>query len=127
MYGKKQGATYKINFDFLKYGVFRSYGVGRGYVMANGTVVKGYRVYSGKGSKGESTVNLMKKGYTLKEIKRMKRVSRFAEVKRTPLDWFNTHVSNEIETLADLVQNYYGDDALRNMMANIDKIKITKK
>ena len=42
------------------------------------------------------------------------------------IDWIDGHIDQNIHELADLVQGYYGDDALRQMIKNIDKLKIKK-
>ena len=38
--------AYKVKFNFLRYGVYRSFGAGRGYVIINGQPVRGYRIRS---------------------------------------------------------------------------------
>ncbi|MGL4852906.1 MAG: hypothetical protein ACRC3Z_09740 [Phocaeicola sp.] len=127
-----ESPAYKIKFDFNRYGVFRAYGVGRGYIMMNGAVVRGYRVRS----EGEirkriflaEASEMLKRGYSTREVNAAKKVLRTGQgVERTPLDWIDGHIDRNVQALADLVQDFYGDDALRNMIANFDNIKIKKK
>ena len=124
--------AYKVKFDFERYGVFRAYGVGRGYVRINGAVVRGYRVRSESEIKkrtwGIEAAYMRKNGYADRDINRAKKAVRDASnVERTSLDWIDLHIQQNIQDLADLVQDFYGDDALKEMMKNIDKIKIKKK
>ena len=124
--------AYKVKFDFQRYGVFRAYGVGRGYVMINGAIVRGYRVRSEREIRNRTwnteTAYMQKDGYSNREINRAKKAIRNApNVERTPLDWIDGHLQENIQGLADLVQGFYGDKALKEMIKNIDKIKIKKK
>ena len=124
--------AYKVKFDFARYGVYRAYGVGRGYIMMNGAVVRGYRVRSNRDMKnrefGVEAADMLKKGYLTREVNVAKKLYKHDnKIERTPLDWIDGHISQNVEELANLVQGYYGDEALRNMIANFDKIKIKKK
>lgn len=124
--------VYKVRFDFPRYGVFRAYGVGRGYVMINGAVVRGYRVRSEKEIRlkkfGTEAAEMMKRGYITREVNKAKKALRTGtNIERTPLDWIDNHIQQNVQELADLVQNYYGDRALQQMIKNFDRIKIKKK
>ena len=46
--------------------------------------------------------------------------------RRTPLNWLDAHIDNNIGELADVAQEFYGDLALQQMMENLGKIKIVK-
>ena len=123
--------VYKVKFDFERYGVFRHYGVGRGYILVNGTIVRGWRVRSDREIRNKTwnteTADMHKRGYSNREINKAKKILRDGEgVQRTQLDWIDGHIDQNIHELADLVQGYYGDDALRQMIKNIDKLKIKK-
>ena len=124
--------AYKVKFDFERYGVFRAYGVGRGYVMINGAVVRGYRVRSDREIRNKAwnteTAYMQKAGYTNREINKAKKALRKGDnIQRTPLDWIDKHIQQNVQELADLVQGFYGDHALKQMIDNFDKIKIKKK
>ena len=45
---------------------------------------------------------------------------------RKPLDWMDRHINDNVDELADLVQEFYGDEALRQMMEDLPKLKIKK-
>lgn len=124
--------AYKIKFNFLRYGVFRAYGAGRGYVIVNGVPVRGYRVRSDSDIKkklfGGEAKEMLENGYRTREINVAKKVDKDQRrVMRTPLDWIDRHIQANINHLADAVQEFYGDEALRNMLRNFNKIKIVKK
>lgn len=124
--------VYKIKFNFLRYGVYRSFGAGRGYVIVDGRPVRGYRVRSDKEIRqktfGPEAAEMLKRGYLVRDINMAKKV--FAEdltKARQPLDWIDIHINTGIDELADLVQDYYGDEALKQMLENLPKLKINKK
>lgn len=124
--------AYKVKFNFLRYGVYRSYGAGRGYVIVNGRPVRGYRVRSDKEIRnkvfGLAAGEMLKKGYSVREINTAKYVDKNdLRVARKPLDWIDQHINSDMDTLADLVQEFYGDEALRQMLQDFDKLKIKKK
>lgn len=96
---------YKLKFHFERYGAFRHYGAGRGYVMRNGKPVRQYT----------------DKAMALKQAGRLK------EKPRTPLNWLDKHVDTQINGLALLAQEFYGDHALRGIMMDFKKMKIDKR
>lgn len=123
---------YKVKFHFERYGVFRHYGAGRGYVMVNGVPVRGYRVRSNRDISnrffGQEARNMAKKGYSNAEINTAKiTYGNQSNIRRTPLNWLDKHIDNNINHLADIAQEFYGDQALRNILRNFSNIKITKK
>lgn len=124
--------AYKVKFNFLRYGVFRAFGAGRGYVIVNGVPVRGYRVRSDREIKrkifGTEAGEMLKRGYTTREINTAKKVNTDdLRVARTALDWIDCHIRAGVDSLADLVQNFYGDEALKKMLKNFNKLQIKKK
>ncbi len=126
-------AAYKVKFDFDRYGVFRAYGVGRGWVRMGGVLVRGFRARSDTEIRNKSwnfyTTELKRKGHSLREINTYKFLSKDNGklTVRTPLDWIDQHITRRIDELANYVQEFYGDEALRQMLKQFDKIKIVKK
>lgn len=128
-----EDAAYKVKFGFDRYGVFRAYGVGRGWVRMGGVLVRGFRARSEKEIRektwGFYTYDLKKKGYSSREINTYKYLSQEKGTGkvRTPLDWLDGKISTRINELADYVQEYYGDYALRTLLKEFDKARIVKK
>lgn len=124
---------YKVKFSFMRYGVFRAYGAGRGYVIINGVPVRGYRIRSYKEietkSYGIEASEMLKRGYSRTAVNKAKKVyeNDFRRAVRTPLDWLDGHISSNIGNLADTAQQFYGDEALRQILKNFPKTKIKKK
>lgn len=124
--------AYKIKFNFLRYGVFRAYGAGRGYVIVNGVPVRGYRVRSEREIKkrifGGEAKEMLENGYRPREINVAKKVYKDKrKIRRTSLDWIDRHIRAGVDELADAVQEFYGDEALRQMLKNFNKLQIKKK
>lgn len=125
------GPATRVAFRFERYGVFRSYGVGRGYVIINGLLVRGYRVRSVRDMQQRRfniiASEMLQRGYTVSEINREKRPDeRDLKIQRTALDWIDKHINAGMDTLADAVQEFYGDDALRQLLDDFPKTKINK-
>lgn len=124
--------AYKVKFNFLRYGVYRAYGAGRGYVIVNGVPVRGYRIRSDREIRnrvfGTEASEMMKRGYLVRDINMAKKVNE-DDLRRArhPLDWIDMHINASVDNLADLVQEFYGDEALRQMLNDLPKIKINKK
>lgn len=124
--------AYKVKFNFLRYGVYRAYGVGRGYVCINGVVMRGYRVRSDREIKrkvfGTTASEMLKHGYLVRDINAAKRVDvDELRIARKSLDWIDQHIKAGIDELADAVQEFYGDEALKQMLDNFHKLQIKKK
>lgn len=102
---KKTHVAYKIKFHFDRYGVFRAYGAGRGYKIIEGRI----------------TLNRHP------SEKYAKRNPLDGKIKRNALDWIDGHIEKNIQELAETVQDYYGDNALRTVLSEIDKMKIKKR
>ena len=126
-------AAYKVKFGFDRYGVFRAYGVGRGWVRVNGVLVRGFRALSEKEIREKKqnvySYLLFKRGYSHRDIKKYKFISREKGTGkvRTPLDWLDQHINRRSNELADYVQEYYGDFALRRLLEEFGKARIVKK
>jgi len=124
---------YKVKFSFMRYGVFRAYGAGRGYVIINGVPVRGYRVRSYKEidakTYGIDASEMLKRGYSRTDVNKAKKVKMddLRRVARTPLDWLDGHINANIGNLADTAQQFYGDDALKQILQNFPKTKIKKR
>ena len=105
--------THYVGFNFKHYGVFVAYGVGRGWTRVNGSVVRGSRVK--KGSAAE--ILLKHRGYSKKDIKAYRLTPYNAGKGRKPLDWFDSVLTNSIDSLGDIAAEYYGDYALQRLAA----------
>lgn len=125
--------AYKVKFQFDRYGVFRAYGAGRGYVILNGQIVRGRRVRSyneiRKKIWNTEASAMFERGYSTTEINKEKKydLGDGNIIRRSRLDWIDQHIQNNIQHLADVCQEYYGDDALKQILRDIDKMKIVKK
>ncbi len=127
-----EAPAYKVKFQFDRYGVFRAYGAGRGYVVRDGQIVRGQRVRSVRDIQMKRysplASRMLKKGYSNKEVNTAKIYDDGNRpIMRTKLDWIDIHIDSKIERLADLCQEYYGDDAVKQILTHLDKIKIVKK
>lgn len=129
----QENAAYKVKFGFDRYGVFRAYGVGRGWVRMGGALVPGHRARSYSEIRDKKwniyTTDLRKKGLSLREINTYKYTSideRKGNV-RTPLDWLDQHINRRINELADHVQEFYGDQAMKILLEEVGKMRIVKK
>lgn len=123
----KTNAAYKVKFQFERYGVFRAYGVGRGYVRYNGVLTRGYRLKTRLNfDEWQNVVDRsLKQGMKSKEINALKAVD-LGTVKRFPLDWIDRHLNSNLNGLADIVQEFYGDKAVKQVLESFDNIKINK-
>lgn len=124
--------AYKVKFQFDRYGVFRAYGAGRGYVILNGQIVRGYRVRSVRDIQlkrySSLASRMLQKGYSRQEVNTAKIYGEGnSQILRTKLDWIDVHIDSKVERLADLCQEYYGDEAAKQILTHLDKIKIVKK
>ena len=112
-----------MSFRFERYGVFVHYGVGRGYIRENGMLKRGYRTLR---SKSESQ-KLYKKGVSLSDIRYSKTIISENEIKRNPVDWLDSYISQNFRTLAQLAGEFYGDMAMRQVLNEYSRLKIDKK
>lgn len=131
--GQGEAPAYKVKFGFDRYGVFRAYGVGRGWVRVGGVLVRGFRARSEREIREKTfnvfTTELFRQGMTMREINTHKFLSKEigTDKVRTPLDWLDQHINRRINELADHVQEFYGDAAMRILLDEIGKIRIVKK
>lgn len=124
-------AAYKVKFGFDRYGVFRAYGVGRGWVRIGGMLVRGFRARSEREIRNRTwsvyATELRRKGENTRDINNFKILSgREAGRVRTPLDWLDGHINRRINALADHVQQFYGDVAMKTLLEELGKIRIVK-
>lgn len=124
--------AYKVKFQFDRYGVFRAYGAGRGYVILNGQIVRGQRVRSVRDIQQKrfslAAARMMKKGATRREVDSAKiYFDGERSIRRSKLDWIDVHIQGSIDRLADVCQRFYGDDAIKQILRDLDKLKIVKK
>lgn len=131
--GQGEAPAYKVKFGFDRYGVFRAYGVGRGWVRVGGALVRGFRARSESEIRNKTwnifTTELRRQGLTSREINTFKFLDKEKDTGkvRTPLDWLDQHINRRINELADHVQEFYGDAAMRILLDEIGKIRIVKK
>lgn len=127
------GPANRIRFQFDRYGVFRAYGAGRGYVVQNGQILRGQRVRSLREIRNRvwnrEASRMLEKGFTTREINMAKWYDdgKGGFVRRSPLDWIDVHIQGGLERLADVCQTYYGDEALKQVLLDLDRLKIVKK
>ncbi len=98
---RSDGEVHRVSFRMVRYGVYVAYGVGRGYVRRDGQLMRG--------SKNPHT-----------------RVRSGALV-RQPKDWFDSQLEKDIEQLADIAGEYYGDKTTDAVLKQIDRMKIVKR
>ena len=131
--GQGEAPAYKVKFGFDRYGVFRAYGVGRGWVRVGGVLVRGFRARSESEIRNKTwniyTTELRRQGLSNREINTFKFLDKDRNTGRvrTPLDWLDQHINRRINELADHVQEFYGDAAMRILLDEIGKIRIVKK
>lgn len=99
--GSDDGVARSVAFKFLRYGVFVAYGVGNGYIRQGGAVVRG------SSSPGRNV--------------------KAGPVRRRPVDWLDNNIDRNINELADIAGDYYGDAAAQHVLDELDRITIVKK
>lgn len=131
--GQGEAPAYKVKFGFDRYGVFRAYGVGRGWVRVGGVLVRGFRARSESEIRNKTwnifSTELRRQGLSSREINIFKFLDREKNTGRvrTPLDWLDQHINRRVNELADHVQEFYGDTAMRILLDEIGKVRIMKK
>lgn len=98
---RDDGLAHAVAFKFLRYGVFVAYGVGNGYIRQGGRVVRG----------SHDPNRNVKPG----------------PIRRRPVDWLDKNVEQQMQGLADIAADYYGDNAARDVLEQIDRVTIAKK
>ena len=113
-----------LGFRFERYGAYREYGAGRGYIVKDGIIMKGHSAWSDK-KKRQELRSLRVSEY---RIRRMRTIDEhYAVIRRTPLPWLDPPIVENIESLADLSGEYYGDQALKKVLQKFDRITIEKR
>lgn len=97
---RSDGEVHRVAFRFLRYGAFVAYGVGRGYVRRDGQLVRG--------------------------SKNAKTKVRGGALVRQPKDWFDAQLKKDIDSLADIAGEYYGDKSMDAVLSQIDRMTIVK-
>ena len=95
------GLAHAVAFKFMRYGVFVAYGVGNGYIRQGGRVVRGSHDPN--------------------------RIVSPGPIRRRPVDWLDNNIEQQIQGLADIAADYYGDNAARDVLEQIDRVTIVKK
>jgi hypothetical protein len=115
-FGKQYGIISSINFRFGFQGYFIHMGVGRGYIREGNTVKRG-RKYA-----GDEIGALKGRGYTSKEIKKMRYIDQNQEgVNRTPVDWFDVEIKRGVVWLAEYAGDFWGERAMESILDQMDK------
>ncbi len=100
------GVIWKTAFKFPKQGIYVHYGVGRGWTRSGESVIRG---------KSDRYADYRKRDYTI--------TNKNAKG-RQATDWFNSVIKANIGKLADYTQEYYGDEATKKLLQEIDKMII---
>lgn len=116
----KNTTSYAVGFKFHHYGVFRVYGVGRGWKRIGENVTRVTKVQ--KGSAAETL--LKKRGYTKKDMAEYV-IGGKSKKARTPLDWFDSALRDEIYALGDIATEYYGDFSMDNLLDAFNRMTIS--
>ena len=112
-----------LGFKFWRYGVYREYGAGRGYIVKDGVIMRGRSEWYSKTGRQK----LLNKGYSEYRIRRMRKTDdweRYSVIWRNPLPWLDPPITQNIEKLADISGEYYGDLALKKILNTFTKITI---
>lgn len=113
-----------LGFKFHKYGAYREYGAGRGYIVKDGVIMRGRSEWYDKSTRRK----WQSRGLSEYRIRRMRKPDdweRYTEVRRTPLPWLDPPISENINDLADMSGEYYGDQALKRILDTFPKIMIS--
>ena len=120
------GAVVGVGFRFWKYGAYREYGAGRGYIRKNGRIVPGFTFWKIK----DLRQKYLRQGYSEYRIRNENSFRRgfdsYAVIKRSPLPWLDPPIDKNIDDLADLSAEFYGDEALRAVLEDFHKMMINK-
>ena len=95
------GLAHAVALKFVRYGVFVAYGVGNGYIRLNGRVVRGSHNPNRHVPPGP--------------------------IRRRSVDWLDKNVEQQMQGLADIAAEYYGDRAAKDVLEQIDRVTIVKK
>lgn len=97
------GEIDRLEFSFLRHGVFFHKGVGRGYFIQGGKVVRGYKskVVRGLGGRREADGGF---------------VAVSGPHRRLPKQWFNLVLENEFDELVALILEKRGDLSIKELL-----------
>lgn len=113
-----------LGFRFLKYGAYREYGAGRGYIVKDGIIMKGHSEWRDK----ETRQKRLKQGISEYRIRRTRVIDEhYAIIKRTALPWLDPPITKNIDDLADISGEFYGDAALKKVLEKFNVITIEKR
>ncbi|GAB6122272.1 hypothetical protein [Dysgonomonas termitidis] len=113
---KEHGITSSITFRFAFQGLFVHLGVGRGYVREGNSVKLG-RKYA-----GDEIGALKGKGYTGREIKKMRHIYKDQSgANRIPVDWFDVTIRSGMGWLAEYAGDFWGQRAMDVILDQMDK------
>lgn len=118
-----------IGFHFNRYGAFREYGAGRGYVVNNGVITRGQRLWNIRKEEfinDELAASLRSRGYTTRELKNYKLNNGRFNIRRHPLSWFDKPIADNLKALGDIAGEFYGDQALKDVLNQINRLTIKK-
>lgn len=117
------GVAERVSYAFERHGVFFHYGVGRGYIKVGNSLVRGYRIDSSP----DLVAQHRKKGDSNKHINMMKHAYRHnGHLIRKPVNWLDVELDKGLSVLADVAQEFYGDQAMEHVLEQMDKIKLSK-
>ena len=116
-------AVVGVGFRFWKYGAYREFGAGRGYIVKDGIIMRGHSAWRDLSTRAK----YKSQGYSEYRIRRMRTIDEhYAVIKRTPLPWLDPPIDDNIEELANLSAEFYGDEALRAVLEDFHKMMIDK-
>ncbi len=98
---RDDGLAHAVAFKFVRYGVFVAYGVGNGYIRLNGRIVRGSHDPNRHVAPGP--------------------------IRRRPKDWLDKNIEQQMQGLADIAAEYYGDRAAKDVLDQISRVTIVKK
>lgn len=113
-----------LGFRFWKYGVYREYGAGRGYIVKDGIIMRGRSEWYDR----KTREKWLRRGLSEYRIRRMRKFDdweRYSTIYRTPLPWLDPPITDNINELADISGEYYGDLALKKVLDSFTTITIT--
>lgn len=112
-----------VGFRFYRYGAYREYGAGRGYIVKDGVIMRGYSAWANKKTRKKYLESGMSE-YRLRRYRTEEPYGIYTSIKRKPLAWLDPAIDKNINSLADLANEYYGDYALQKILNNFEKLKI---
>lgn len=113
-----------LGFRFWRYGAYREYGAGRGYIVKDGVIMRGHSAWANT----KKRIMLRAQKVSEYRIRRMRTVdNHYGTILRTPLPWLDPPIVQNIDELADISAEYYGDTALKKVIEKFNVITIEKR